>query len=118
MGIVLRAAYLCLTTALLFWAVTAYDKVAPPLQHHVGEALCWALMLLTFPSGMLLAIVFISFLALLDAVAGVTLPGGPMELMVVWVLYTATGYAQWFWLIPLVRSRRARKRLPNQVPAS
>jgi len=54
------------------------------------------MIILTFPAGLLLTAFIIAGLAQLAFFTGIILPGGVWEIIVTWVLFTATGYLQWF----------------------
>jgi len=64
-----------------------------------------AMLFLTLPTGMAF-IGIVSLIAMtLDSILGVTLPGGFIENLVVWVPMTILGYVQWFLLLPAMFRR-------------
>jgi hypothetical protein len=64
-----------------------------------------AMLLLTLPTGMAF-IGLASLIAMtLDSMLGVTLPGGFIMNLAVWVPMTILGYVQWFLLLPAMFRR-------------
>jgi hypothetical protein len=78
--------------------------------HDAEESFFLLMVMLTFPSGFLLAASLDILFGLLGK-AGVYVPGNYVFYIVLWLLFAFIGYVQWFVIVPWI-IRKFKKALP------
>lgn len=110
---------IAMIAVLVFWIGSGFDGV-PSQRNHDGERhllATLALIVLTFPLGLMWASVLNVAAYLFDA-AGYRAEGSDIFLIpFVWLGFTAVGYIQWFMLLPWLwrrwKARRVRRATPS-----
>jgi hypothetical protein len=111
---IVRIIWVAFCLALLAMSMYHYDV---PENKDNALALTWFMVALSFPSGIvwLLALAPINFL-ILDRFS---VTNGYLNFFIIWVGFFASGYAQWFVLLPKLRKKlRERRRSSPDVPSA
>jgi hypothetical protein len=105
LGILLRIVWLAICVTALVYAHRGYQGIS---DWKMEERLAFELMVLSFPSSLLVAV----GLALTGAILGLfhlALPASSkLEMTATWLLFVVAGYAQWFILLPRFLKRRGK----------
>lgn len=109
---ILTGIWLLACAAVLFIAVYSYE---PNSANDVGPLFLWLMIMLTFPSGLLVASVAALIVVLVGSDASVSIsPTG--YYVSLWLVFVVAGYMQWFRLLPwLWRKIRKGKQGQGQV---
>ena len=108
---VAKVAWLLLSIAVLVFTLVYSDG---KYKTDATEAEMIGMLVLSFPSGWLVVMLFVGIVAGWNHLFGSEVP----ELLLVlssWVLWTAVGYAQWFVFVPWC-GRRAQRWLRRKEP--
>jgi hypothetical protein len=100
---VMRGVWLILTVVCLIFTLAVSAQDIPSAQKDAGTVLTFTTFALSFPLGLLGALI-------LSAVSQWMGPTSMVSLVGIWLLFVVLGYLQWFKLVPLVvRLIRERK---------
>lgn len=100
-----RAAWLAVAVVCLFYVQYILHSPAADAQKAADTVLILTMLILTFPAGIIaIGFVFVySYLFLPDR--GVQ----PLDLVVLWSVFVAVGYLQWFKLVPYLFKKVRKK---------
>ena len=93
------------TAGLLAYGCYLYSVNDAVMHHHVDEFIFMVLWVVTFPIGYLAALALGIAMWGFSNVTGLELPGGPVMLVLFGTLISATGFYQWFTLLPTLWKR-------------
>jgi hypothetical protein len=100
---VIRAVWLILAVVCLIFALAISAQDIPSAQKDASTVLTFTVLALSFPLGLLGALI-------VSAVSQSMGQPSVVSLVVIWLLFVALGYLQWFKLVPwAVRRIRERK---------
>lgn len=108
----LKAIWLFLACLVLGVTLFNFEKSSNP---DIAQFLFYAMLVLSFPLGFLVA-ALLSYLVIgLHSAFGLTLESDYLSITLLWAIFVIVGYLQWFVLIPFIRER-LRERKNNSKP--
>lgn len=105
---------LCITVIVVTFII--YDGT--PATRDAELILIYGMMMLSFPAGQIIALIFAALGYALETVGlGLAIPSGYSGFLCEWVVFFAVGYVQWFIVVPFfVRWLRARGQRREETP--
>ena len=103
-------------TFIALWVVTSLGVLATSLYSYdgqpnsdIGVFLAWAMVFLSFPCGLVFAALFAIASIAIESLFGTVIQTSYASISVIWVGFFISGYLQWFWLVPWLASKTARR---------
>ena len=107
-----RIIWTLLAVVVLSVTLANFDQESNP---DISIFLFYGMVVLAFPTGLLLAAILSIGTIGLHSVFGVEIPSNYGSIVVMWLAFLAVGYWQWFVLVPYLRLRLKKR---NQTAAS
>lgn len=99
-----RAIWTCACLTALAIALVAFGRAG---NEDIDLLLAWVMLALSFPAGVLCALFYGVVLFVLSSFLEIQIGSGRTAMVVTWFGLFATGYAQWFYLVPYLWTRWA-----------
>jgi hypothetical protein len=99
----LQIIYLALCLAVLVYSL---PKANNP---EFGMVFGLLMMVLTFPIGLLVTFFLSLFFMVLGNSFGIIIPSNTLPLIILWFVFVATGFWQWFIMPPYLKNRFGKK---------
>lgn len=112
---IIRSLWFAAALAILCWWFIAYGiraDLSPSLKSESQIYLIIAMVVLSFPVGLIWTYLFALVLSALSQIDIVPGGGWQLDVILLWVGYVVVGYLQWFELIPRVVARFRMRREP------
>ena|SRR5688572_14424166 len=88
-----------ITLSVIVLLVTLYSFNGKP-NSDIEIFLGWSMLVLAFPTSLLVALLFAGIAMAADSLYSIAIPTSYFSLLVSWIFLFATGYWQWFVLVP------------------
>jgi hypothetical protein len=107
-----KVAWITLTVLVLFVSLYGFD--AKP-NSDIGIFFVWSMLILAFPSSLLVALFFTGLSIAIDELFSAVIPTSYWSLSVGWVCFFVAGYWQWFVLLPWLWRKWKTRRTAGTV---
>lgn len=104
----LKIAWICAAIAVLL--TTLYFFNGKP-NSDIEVFLTWGMLVLSFPIGIVCALIFAGLTYCLYNLASVTISTTYIWILFSWVVFFVAGYWQWFFLLPMLNRKIRKKRV-------
>lgn len=101
----LKIVWIALCVVVLATTLAKFDQRP---DSDIADLLLWGMLALTVPSGILAMLLYAGFAYALHSIFAITLSTTYSTLTVIWLLFFAVGYVQWFYLLPRMVARMRR----------
>jgi hypothetical protein len=97
-----RTIWIVLAVVVLAVTLLNFDPESNP---DISIFLFYAMLVLSFPAGLLLAGILSYGTIALHSMLGIEIGSNHGSILVMWIAFLVVGYGQWFVLLPYLRSR-------------
>jgi len=101
-----RVIWIVLAVVVLGVALANFDRESNP---DISIFLFYGMVVLSFPIGLLLAVLMSYGIIALHAAFGIEITSGYGSMSIMWIAFLLVGYWQWFVLFPNLWSRRVKR---------
>ncbi|SRR6266404_4370606 len=104
------------TLSVIVLAVSLYGFDGKP-NSDIGIFLAWSMLILAFPSSLLVALLFAGASIAAEKFLSVVIPTNYWLISISWICFFVSGYWQWFMLLPWVwRKWKTRRGAASSAP--